>query len=53
MSECSNKECVKKMKNLLVIKDWSSDLVNVFVSQYLLQAQECNVSKGNFLSQSL
>ncbi|KAL4150064.1 hypothetical protein QTP88_003905 [Uroleucon formosanum] len=46
MSECSNKECVKKMKNLLVIKDWSSDLVNVFVSQYLLQAQECNVSKG-------
>ncbi|XP_060879384.1 uncharacterized protein LOC132951605 [Metopolophium dirhodum] len=47
MSECcSNKECVKKMKNLLIIKDWSSDLVNVFVSQYLLQAHECNVSKG-------
>ncbi|CAI6367525.1 unnamed protein product [Macrosiphum euphorbiae] len=47
MSEsCSNKECVKKMKNLLVVKDWSSDLVNVFVSQYLLQAHECNVSKG-------
>jgi len=50
MSECcSNKECVKKMKDHLAIKDWSSDLVNVFTTRYLLQAHECNVSKGSFL----
>lgn len=42
----SNKECIKKMIKLLAIKDWSSQLVNVFVTQYLLQAQECNVFKG-------
>ncbi|XP_015379520.1 PREDICTED: uncharacterized protein LOC107173474 isoform X2 [Diuraphis noxia] len=46
MSECSNKECVKKIKDLIAIKDWSSDLVNVFTTQYLSQAHECNVSKG-------
>ncbi|XP_025203994.1 uncharacterized protein LOC112600885 [Melanaphis sacchari] len=42
----SNKECIKKMKDLLANKDWSSDLVNVFTTRYLLQAHECNVSKG-------
>ncbi|KAF0757208.1 Ribosomal biogenesis protein LAS1L [Aphis craccivora] len=47
LSDCySNKECTKKIKDLLVNKSWSSDLVNVFTTRYLLQAHECNVSKG-------
>ncbi|XP_026810744.1 uncharacterized protein LOC113552198 [Rhopalosiphum maidis] len=47
LSECSsNKECIKKMKDLLANKSWSSDLVNVFTTRYLLQARECSVSKG-------
>jgi len=48
MFEFSNKECIKKIKKLLTNKIWSEQLVNVFVSQYLLRAKECNVSKGNF-----
>jgi len=36
------------MKDLLANKSWSSDLVNVFTTRYLLQARECNVSKGSF-----
>jgi len=50
MPECSNKECVKKIKDFISRKDWSSDLVNVFTTQYLPQAHECNVSKGSFSS---
>lgn len=50
MSKCSfNKECIKKMKELLANKDWSSNLINVFTTRYLLQAQECTVAKGSLL----
>lgn len=48
MPKFSNKECTKKIKELLANKVSSSQLVNVFVTRYLLQTQECNVSEGNF-----
>jgi len=46
VSKFSNKECVKKIKELLANKLWSLQLANVFVTRYLLQSQECNVSEG-------
>lgn len=48
MSELSTKECVKRIKTLLMNKVWSTQLVNVFVTQYLIKAKECNVTKGIF-----
>lgn len=49
MNKFSNKKCIKKMKELLENDAWSSQLVNVFVTRYLLQSNECKVSKGIFL----
>lgn len=48
MFEYSNKECIKKIKEFLVNKVWSLQLINVFVSKYLLHARECSNSKGIF-----
>lgn len=42
----SNKERVKQIKELMSNDVWSSKLVNVFVTRFLLQAKECNISKG-------
>lgn len=49
MPELSNKECIKRIKTLLANKVWSPQLANVFVTRYLLQAQECNISKGAYV----
>lgn len=48
MSDYSNKECIKKIKEFLLNKVWSLQLINAFITRYLLNAQECNISKGIF-----
>lgn len=46
MHTFSYKECIKKIKEFLSNKVHSSHLVNAFVTRYLINAQECNISKG-------
>lgn len=46
MPTFSYKECLKKIKELISNKVHSSHLVNAFVTRYLINAQECNISKG-------
>jgi len=48
MPEFSNKDCTKQIKELLADKIWAPQLVNVFISRYLLQSKECNINKGIF-----
>jgi hypothetical protein len=48
MPEFSYKECLKKIKEYLANKHTSSQLVNLFITRYLLQSEECNISKGIF-----
>ncbi|VVC31397.1 Hypothetical protein CINCED_3A019295 [Cinara cedri] len=42
----SYKECIKKIKEFLANKVYTSQLVNAFVTRYLMNAQECNSIKG-------
>lgn len=46
INKFSNKKCIQRIKELLENDAWSSQLVNVFVTRYLLQSKECKMSKG-------
>lgn len=41
MPTSSYKECIKKIKEFLANKVYTSQLVNAFVTRYLINAQEC------------
>lgn len=48
MPKFSYKECLKKIKEYLANKLLASQLANLFITRYLLQSEECNISKGMF-----